>query len=145
MVNTVDLYDELHEKGVKFYPWKLDKEKSTIIELNKRYAVFVDFNSIRSSVEERVVVAHEYGHIETGATHSICSPYDLVARHEIKADKHAIKRLIPKHELDDAVASGRTEVWDLADYFGVTEEFMKKAVCWYTHGNLAADLYFSTN
>ena len=26
--------------------------------------------------------------------------------------------------------------------FGVTEEFMRKAVCWYTHGNLATELYF---
>jgi len=29
----------------------------------------------------------------------------------------------------------------LADRFGVTEPFMAKAVCWYAHGNLAADLY----
>ena len=28
------------------------------------------------------------------------------------------------------------------DYFNVTEDFMRKAVCFYIHGNLAAELYF---
>ena len=45
-------------------------------------------------------------------------------------------------ELDDAVASGCTEIWELADYFQVSEDFIRKAVCWYTHGNLAQELYF---
>jgi len=40
------------------------------------------------------------------------------------------------------VAEGCCTIWDLAEYFGVPEELMKKAVCWYTYGNLAADLYF---
>ena len=41
--------------------------------------------------------------------------------------------------LDDAVADGCTEVWER---FQVTEEFVRKAVCWYVHGNMAAELYF---
>ena len=44
--------------------------------------------------------------------------------------------------LDDAIASGHTDLWDLADYFGVTESFLKKALCLYVHGNLATELYF---
>ena len=30
----------------------------------------------------------------------------------------------------------------LAERFGVTEQFMKKAVCLYVHGNPSAELYF---
>ena len=29
-----------------------------------------------------------------------------------------------------------------ADYFDVSEDFMKKAVCWYKFGNLDVDSYF---
>lgn len=50
--------------------------------------------------------------------------------------------MIPVVDLDEAVAEGHTELWDLAEYFGVTEDFVKKAVCWYTYGNLATELYF---
>lgn len=54
----------------------------------------------------------------------------------------AINEFVSEQELDEAIADGHTEMWDLADYFHVTEDFMKKAVCWYTHGNLATELYF---
>lgn len=54
----------------------------------------------------------------------------------------AVQSYISENDLDDAVADGHTDLWDLAEYFGVTEDFMKKVVCWYTHGNLATELYF---
>ena len=44
--------------------------------------------------------------------------------------------------VDEAIALGYTELWQLADFFGVTESFMRKAVCFYVHGNLASELYF---
>lgn len=51
-------------------------------------------------------------------------------------------KLASEQELDEAISDGHTEMWDLADYFHVTEDFMRKAVCWYTYGNLATELYF---
>lgn len=61
---------------------------------------------------------------------------------DVRQDKWATSHLISVDELDDAVAEGYTDIWSLADHFGVTEEFMRKAVCWYTQGNLAAELFF---
>ena len=84
---------------------------------------------------------HEGGHYATGTTHEVSSPYDLVEKHEYKANKWAVQRALSSDELDDAVAEGYTEIWSLAEHFGVTEEFMRKAVCWYTYGNLAVDDY----
>lgn len=54
----------------------------------------------------------------------------------------SVTALIPVDALDDAVADGCTKVWELAERFQVTEEFVRKAVCWYVHGNMAAELYF---
>ena len=59
------------------------------------------------------------------------------ARHENRADKWEIELLIGREALEMAVAAGHTEVWDLAEYFGVTEEFMKKAILWYQKGSLS--------
>lgn len=50
--------------------------------------------------------------------------------------------VIPVDDLDQAVAEGCTELWELAERFDVTEEFVRKAVCLYVHGNLATELYF---
>ena len=112
------------------------------MEVDGTYGVFMDFDNIQSSKEEAAIVAHEGGHASTGATHKVCSPIDLVEKHEYKAWKWAVKNYITEDELDDAVANGHTDIYSLAEYFGVTEDFMRKAVCWYTHGNLDTDLYF---
>ena len=95
-----------------------------------------------SEAAERVHLSHELGHCVTGSFYCRHAKQDLRQRHENRADKWAIRKLIPVAELDDAVAAGHTQLWDLAEYFGVTEAFMRKAVSLYTHGNLSAELYF---
>lgn len=142
MKNVISLYKELNDAGVRFYHWNMGDLQAATIEQEGRYGVFMDFGNIRTSAEELVAVAHEGGHICTGATHRVDSPYDLIEKHEHKANKWAIQRLIPEEQLDEAVAAGCTELWQLAEHFGVTEEFMKMAVCWYVHGTLATELYF---
>lgn len=94
------------------------------------------------AVQERVHLAHELGHCVTGSFYNIYAAVDNRRRHENRADKWAVKKLIPVEALDDAVAEGCTELWALAERFGVTESFMRKAVCYYVHGNLATELYF---
>lgn len=93
-------------------------------------------------VRERVHLSHELGHCVTGAFYNIYAAVDCRRRHENRADKWAIETLIPLQEFDDAIAGGITELWALAEHFGVTEDFMRKTVCYYVHGNLATELYF---
>lgn len=137
-----ELYNALYDKGVLVFERSLPFSEATVIEIDGEYGIFLDPSQYDTTSEETVIVAHESGHIFTGTTHKYCDRLKLVDQHENRADKWAIKKLIPVDELDDAVAAGHTDLWDLADHFGVTEQFMKKAVCHYVHGNLAAELYF---
>ena len=107
-----------------------------------RCAIGLDLPHRRSRNELRVRLAHELGHCVTGSFYNRYSPADIRKLHENRADKYAVRALISEEELDEAVAEGHTDPWDLADYFGVDESFLKKAVCLYTYGNLAAELYF---
>lgn len=104
--------------------------------------IAMDSSREMSEAAERVHLAHELGHCETGSFYSRWTKVDCIERHENRADKWAVKKLITASQLDDAVAAGHVELWDLAEHFGVTAAFMRKAVCWYTHGNLATELYF---
>lgn len=92
--------------------------------------------------QERTHLSHELGHCLTGSFYNVHTPFDVRRRHENRADKWAIQALIPPAALDEAVAQGRCSLWELADHFGVTEDFMRKAVCLHVHGNLATELYF---
>ena len=112
------------------------------LEANEKCYIGIDRKQLQNDADERTRLAHEIGHCITGSFYSRYTAVDSRQRHENRADKWAVRRLISADDLDNAVAEGHTELWDLADYFGVTEDFIKKAVCLYTHGNIAAELYF---
>ena len=99
-------------------------------------AIVIDPFKLRSTADERVKLAHELGHCETWSFYNRYSPFDVVAQHENRADKWAIKNLVPKDELYSALKNGYTEIWELAEIFDVTEIFMRKALNWYLHGSV---------
>lgn len=142
MDRLLSLYKRIRESGTRFYTWPLQDEKAATLEIDKKYGIFVDFDNIESTKEETTVVAHEGGHACTGATHKVSSPFDLVEKHEYKAWKWAAENYISEDDLDSAVADGYTTIYSLSEYFNITEDFMRKIVCWYTYGNLATELYF---
>lgn len=89
--------------------------------------IAIDTRKIRTRAEEKVTLAHEVGHCETGSFYNVHSPLDLRGKHERRANVWSYKNLIPHEELLAAVKKGITEIWELAEYFDVTCEFMQKA------------------
>ena len=102
----------------------------------------MDTDVMDGGAQERVHLSHELGHCVTGSFYNRYAAVDCRQRHENRANKWAIRKLISVDDLDRAVAEGCTEIWELAERFGVTEDFVRKAVCYYVHGNLATELYF---
>lgn len=103
--------------------------------------IALDPKKLCSSQDEKMKIAHELGHCLTNSFYHSFSPYEVRQKSENRADKWAIKQLIPFEKLTDAIAGGYTDVWSLAEYFNVPEEFMRKAMGFYMYGNLAAQLY----
>ena len=118
------------------------REALSIMDGDGDCFIVIDPYKIHNEIDERTKLAHELGHCVTGAFYNQYSNYDCRQRHENRANKWAVKQLIPVDQLDDAIADGYTEIWELAERFGVTEDFIRKAVCYYTYGNLATELYF---
>ena len=130
MVKVDELYDYADSVGITVDRFMMNYAES-LSEPIGNGAIALDPFRIRSVADEKVKLAHELGHCELGAFYNRYSPFDVVAQHENRADRWAIKKLIPKDELNKAVSDGRTECWELAEYFGVTEAFMRKAVDYY--------------
>lgn len=133
MDRLFEIYNELSDQGVRLYDYRIEGSLAATIEMGGKYAVFLDASQIESSSEERCVVAHEAGHIMTGSTHSVYSPLQIIQQKENKADRWAIRKLIPPADLQTALNNGITEIWALAEHFDVTEDFMKKACELYIH------------
>lgn len=143
MTTLQEIYHMAEQKNIIVDRFALSKREAlSIMDENGDCFVAIDPNKIENESDERSKLAHEVGHCITGAFYNQYSNYDCRQKHENKADKWAILQLIPVDDLDDAIANGCTEIWELAELFGVTEDFIRKAVCYYVHGNLATSLYF---
>ena len=137
------LYDCAEESGIEVYDFSLPENGSiSVMDEGGTCYIGMDASVMDGDALERVHMGHELGHCLTGSFYNRYSPFDLRQRHENRADKWAIGRLVTADALDDAVAEGCCEIWNLAERFGVTEQFMNKAVCYYVHGNVATELYF---
>lgn len=132
-----DLYRFAAEQNIEVltYPMK-ENGSMSIMETDGSCFVGMDESVQDGSLQEQVHLAHELGHCATGSFYNRYSPFDLRQKHERKADKWAITQLIPEAELSEAICAGITNLWDLAELFDVTTEFMYKAVSYYKEVSL---------
>ena len=79
--------------------------------------------------------AHEIGHCMEDAFYSAEDTYTVRCKQEARAEKWAIKYVIPFDDLCQAVKKGNTELWELAEYFDVSESFVKQAIQFYEQHN----------
>ena len=137
------LYDLAQQQNIEVIPFPMPENGSMSVMDEEGTCVIGMDESVRDGgIQERVHLSHELGHCVTGSFYNIYAAVDCRQRHENRANKWAVTTLISVDDLDEAVADGCTELWELADRFGVTEDFVKKAVCYYVHGNVATELYF---
>ena len=148
MRELTDIYKWLEDEGIFVFdrqlPFSNERSKAVTTRLsdNRTMGVFLDSGRIETSAEAAAALLHEGGHCATGTTHCIISHFDLIAKHEYKADKWAVQAAVSRDELEAARKAGYREIYELAEYFGLTEEFMRKVLCWYDHGNLDVEYYY---
>ncbi len=125
-------YSDLEEHGVRVYSRDNPLCKAVTVEVGGVYGVFVNDDNFATDSSLSTRLMHEAGHCATGATHHIWSSADTVGRNERKADRYAIRHFLPLGEIRKAVRSGITEYWQLAEYFGVDERFVRKGIYYWT-------------
>lgn len=91
---------------------------------------FIGIDTELIGAEEKTCLGHELGHCMTGAFYPVTASLLDRRRAERKAEKWAIKKLVPVEELKRALKVC-PYYCDLAEYFGVTEDFIRKACKYY--------------
>lgn len=143
MKTLKELYQIADQQNIPVDLFPLEKREAlSLMDLDGSCYIAIDPHKLTGQADARNKLAHELGHCCTGAFYNQYSRYDNRKRQENRADKWAIRQLISARELDEAVADGCTEIWQLAEHFQVSEDFIQKAVCYHVHGNLATELYF---
>lgn len=127
-----EVYDYAQAHNIAIYNFRFDK----VIALSVPDNIAIDYSKLKGERQEKDVLMHEISHNETGTFYGLKIPLETRARREFRARKWAWTRAIPVEELKQAVSSGYTEPWELADYFDVTEEQLQEAITYYRENGM---------
>ena len=132
-MNTVkrlqSLYDLAAEHDIGVYYYDIGDGKAAAVTVDDLKLVALNPRRISSVEDETECLCHELGHLETGTLHSPGADEATVLRSEYRAACWVVERLIPCDELLEAIHDYCcTEVWQLAEYFGVSEDLILDAV-----------------
>ena len=131
-MELLELYQLADAEHIPVYSFDLPQTHSlSLMNNDGSCAVAIDPFGLNSTKDEKIRLAHELGHCITGSFYNRYSEFDIMAKSEHKAEKWAIKKLVPEDELQNAFKQGIVEPWNLAEYFNVTEDFIIKAVNYY--------------
>ena len=122
------LYDMADDHDIGVYFYDLGDGKAATVQADGLCAIALNPHAITSQQDETECLCHELGHLETGTLHAPGADAATVLRSEYRAACWVVQRLIPCDELQEAIDYGCTEVWQLAEYFGVSEDLVLDAV-----------------
>ena len=90
----------------------------------------MDVDKLEDSAHETACLAHEMGHCLTGSFYTVDTGLCQQRRCEERADRWAIRQLVPLEDLRWALEMG-LRPHELAELFGVPEEFLRRCVYYY--------------
>lgn len=120
------LLNEAYEKGLVVREKPLQAHDGRI--KGNRIAIR---SSIETNAKKCCVLAEEMSHYEVNVG-DILNQNDISnRRQEIAARRRAYEKMVPLENILFAAQDGHTDVWDMADYLDVDEEFLKEALMYY--------------
>lgn len=135
MEKLTEFYSDLLDRGVELFTgsYHLSGDCDALtLKLEDRFAVCLDIERVRTLVQEKEAVSHEWGHIVTDATYGVDAPPALRQKAECRANRAQLLRLLPYEDLQAAMRDGCQEVCQLAERFTVSEDTVRSAVAYYT-------------
>lgn len=132
-MNLEKLYDLAEKEDVKIYDFYFDEDiNGMYLNYNKLNAIALNYKVINNSQEEKCILSEELGHYYMDATYPASTKDKiLIDKQEYKAKKWSYYILIPFEKLKSAISNGIDTLYSLAEYFEVTEEYMKNAINFY--------------
>ncbi|MBQ4298169.1 MAG: ImmA/IrrE family metallo-endopeptidase [Clostridia bacterium] len=94
-------------------------------------AICLDWSLLSRDSARAAALAHELGHVETGALYvRDASPLDR-RRAEVRAERWAIRKMISREDLLAALRSGFVTPYALSEAFDLPEDVIRKALALY--------------
>lgn len=129
--NLEKLYDIVDKEHINVFENNWSTALARIFEIDDNYIIALARNNIQNSMQEREVIAEELGHYYCNALYYLNDTATQKAKCEYRAKKWAYSILVPIQVLQEKIADGFNNIYDLADYFGVEPEYMNNCLHFY--------------
>ena len=133
MVQPWHIYREAEEQGIQVHFLRFEELSAVSVPGH----IGIDPAKFPTTAEEATAAAHELGHGCTGAFYAAGDSDEERRRCENMAERYAILHYLPREALLRAMRGGLTEPWQLAEHFGFTEAFIRRAVRFHFGGDPA--------
>jgi hypothetical protein len=134
MTELETLYQTAFNQGIGIIDAHFSRTKKACCISGVKINIILDIKAMSSCIETAEKLGRELKHIETGNLDFITSTANFKVaasnRRTFEArTKHAyIKDALPFAAIRGAVESGCDEVWEIAEFCGRTEGFVKEAI-----------------
>ena len=118
MKDLTDLYNELEKYNIPVVKVDFQNKKAGIITNGNDTVIAVDYKKIENSKEEKMIIAEEKAHYETGALYLLNADKTTIDKLEYKANKKVYNELVPFNKLKE-LCEKHLSVAELSDYFGI--------------------------
>ena len=130
MQAKADLMEIAERNGVEILRFAFPLVDSMSTEISGRCYIGLDCSRSRTTAEEQACIGHELGHCLYGGFYTRQTPFDIVERHEVRADHWYIRQAIPRKTLFDLLRKGY-DAWEIAEQLDTTEEYVRRAYYYY--------------
>ena len=118
MKDLNDIYNELEKYNIPVVKVDFQNKKAGIITNGNDTVIAVDYKKIENSKEEKMIIAEEKAHYETGALYLLNADKTTIDKMEYKANKRVYNELVPFAKLKE-LCEQHLSVAELSDYFGI--------------------------
>lgn len=118
------LYKFANDKKINITYFPMKKVKAFSIPSE----IILNPAKIKTNCELKEGLAHELGHQATGSFYRVNSKFETRERMEERATRWAVQYVIPAKELKEALQNGCTEVWQPAEYFDISKDFIQDTI-----------------
>jgi len=131
-MNLNRLYTIADNENIDIYDWHIENCNGIYLNYDKINAIALNYDKLGTYIDEKCTLAEELGHYYMDATYNYHSIDNVLkSKQEYRAKKWSYTVLVPFEKLKSAIKNGLYEVYQLADYFEVTCEYMQNAVQFY--------------
>lgn len=124
------LYTIAGKENISVIPFKM-KNKAIIGKVNEKYCIGLNYSKISNSREEKELLAEELGHYYHDAFYNTTSDKVVIDQKEYRAKKWQCTILISITDFKYAFQKGITSLYDIAEYFNLSENVVQFAYNYY--------------